>query len=152
MLSSLLLRLGMLMFTVGMVYWIGWSVPESRFPPLDESAQSAKTPDSSRETAGPVTAARIAEPSLPPSRAAQPPRHRTLDLNQATEQDLESLPGVGPVLAARIVGYRQEVGSFRRVEDLRAVKGIGKKTFERIKTLVSVQSSPDSTLERKKRI
>jgi len=48
------------------------------------------------------------------------------------------LPGVGPVVAGRIVSYRQTVGPFRRVEDLQQVKGIGEKTFDRIKPYLSL--------------
>jgi competence protein ComEA len=51
---------------------------------------------------------------------------------------LESLPGVGPVLAGRIIEYRQGIGSFRTVDDLRSVKGIGKKKFERVRDLIYV--------------
>ncbi len=66
---------------------------------------------------------------------------RTLDLNLASERDLEGLPGIGPILALRIVEYREARGAFREVEQLRRVKGIGKKTFDRIRALVAVTSS-----------
>jgi competence protein ComEA len=61
-----------------------------------------------------------------------------LDVNRATEQDFERLPGIGPVLARRIVEYRETRGSFQDVDELRRVKGIGKKTFERIRPFVAV--------------
>ncbi|MCE5216835.1 helix-hairpin-helix domain-containing protein [bacterium] len=59
-------------------------------------------------------------------------------LNSATAEELEALPGVGPVVAGRIVSYRQTVGPFRRVEDLLQVKGIGEKTFARMKPYLSL--------------
>ena len=70
---------------------------------------------------------------------------RHLDLNRATEQDLEALPGIGPVLAERIVRYRQSRGAFHEVGQLREVKGIGKKKFDRIRPLVGVMPPSSST-------
>jgi competence protein ComEA len=61
-----------------------------------------------------------------------------LDLNAATVADLDSLPGVGPVLAGRIVAWRDANGRFASVDQLREVSGIGARTFERLKPLVRV--------------
>jgi competence protein ComEA len=61
-----------------------------------------------------------------------------LDLNAATETDLDGLPGVGPVLAGRIVAWRQEHGRFASVDQLREVSGIGERTFARLAPLVRV--------------
>jgi competence protein ComEA len=74
---------------------------------------------------------------------------RTIDLNLASERDLEGLPGIGPILALRIVEYREARGAFRDVEQLRRVKGIGKKTVDRIRPLVHVTSSPSMQHGRK---
>lgn len=59
-------------------------------------------------------------------------------LNSATAQDLERLPGVGPVLAERIVGHREDMGPFERVEDLLEVSGIGEAKLASIRDLVVV--------------
>lgn len=48
-----------------------------------------------------------------------------LDVNIASRRDLETLPGVGPVLAERIIQYRDEYGPFENINDLKKVKGIG---------------------------
>jgi competence protein ComEA len=56
-----------------------------------------------------------------------------LDLNQATREDLIALPGIGPVMAERILDYRQKHGPFRRLKDLEQVPGIGPKKLEQIK-------------------
>ncbi|HWG97610.1 MAG TPA: helix-hairpin-helix domain-containing protein [Nitrospira sp.] len=64
--------------------------------------------------------------------------HSRLDLNRASAGELESLPGIGAVLAQRVIAFRESAGGFRTVEDLREVKGIGAKTFDRLKSLVTV--------------
>jgi competence protein ComEA len=61
-----------------------------------------------------------------------------LDLNAATAADLEELPGVGPVLAGRIVDWREQHGPFVDVGQLREVSGIGEKTFQSLAELVTV--------------
>jgi competence ComEA-like helix-hairpin-helix protein len=57
---------------------------------------------------------------------------RVVDLNLATAEDLQSLPGIGPSLARRIVAYREERGDFRSPEELTAVPGIGRAAYERL--------------------
>lgn len=59
--------------------------------------------------------------------------HRVLDLNTADAVALEALPGVGPVIALRIVAYRDSVGRFGSVDELMAVRGIGESTLARIR-------------------
>jgi competence protein ComEA len=59
-----------------------------------------------------------------------------VDLNTADAAALESLPGVGPVLAARIVAYRDSVGPFASPEDLVRVRGVGHATLERLRDRV----------------
>jgi competence protein ComEA len=61
-----------------------------------------------------------------------------VNLNTASLTELQTLPGVGPVLAQRILDYRTEHGSFRSVEDLRQVDGIGDARFKQLKPKVSV--------------
>ncbi len=61
-----------------------------------------------------------------------------VDLNAADAEELETLPRIGPALAARIIAWRDENGGFRSVDDLRNVSGIGEKTFEGLKDLVRV--------------
>ncbi len=59
-------------------------------------------------------------------------------LNRASASDLEELPGVGPVLAARIIAYREQNGPFTEVEDLLQVGGIGEAKLASIRDLVRV--------------
>ncbi|MFB8417867.1 helix-hairpin-helix domain-containing protein [Streptomyces albidoflavus] len=59
-----------------------------------------------------------------------------LSLGTASAEQLETLPGVGPVLAAAIIAYRTENGGFRSVDQLRDVRGIGDRRFEDLRELV----------------
>jgi competence protein ComEA len=61
-----------------------------------------------------------------------------LNINTATEAELRSLPGVGAVLAGRIVSMREELGGFGRVDELDDVRGIGAKTLEGLRGSVRV--------------
>ena len=62
-----------------------------------------------------------------------------IDLNLATQEQLESLPGIGPAKATAIVEHRESVGPFQTPGDLRAVPGIGEMTFQRLADLVTVR-------------
>ena len=61
-----------------------------------------------------------------------------LNLNTASESELELLPGVGPTKAERILEFRTKHGPFKRVFDLRRVKGFGKKTVDRLTPFLTV--------------
>ena len=61
----------------------------------------------------------------------------TVSLNQATLADLETLPGVGPVLGQRILDHRDAIGGFKSIDELRDVSGIGEKTFQSLAPLVT---------------
>ena len=61
-----------------------------------------------------------------------------VNLNSASVAQLEALPGIGRATAERIVEYRQKVGGFKKAEDLMNVRGIGEKSFLKLKPLVTV--------------
>ncbi|MGI9950836.1 helix-hairpin-helix domain-containing protein [Moorellaceae bacterium AZ2] len=61
-----------------------------------------------------------------------------ININTAGLEELDSLPGIGPALAQRILDYRQQHGPFRSIEDLQNVSGIGVKRFEELKDLITV--------------
>jgi competence protein ComEA len=81
-------------------------------------------------------------PAVPPTTSSGPPGAPVpgapLDLNAATVTQLDQLPGVGPVLAQRIVDYRTQHGGFRSTDELRQVSGIGDAKFADLKNLVRV--------------
>jgi competence protein ComEA len=61
-----------------------------------------------------------------------------VNLNTATVAQLEALPGIGKSTAERILEYRQKNGSFKKIEDLMNVRGIGEKSFLKMKGLITV--------------
>ena len=152
--QSLLLKLGMFAATMGVVFWIGWTLPTSFDREHDLATESFEGPKAEIVSgSGHVTTVSpspVALLSDHPSTAA-PKRSHTglLDLNRATEQDFDALPGIGPRLAERIMEYRQSVRAFHSLDELRAVKGIGKKKFERIRSLVTL--TPDAGLSSRRK-
>lgn len=96
-------------------------VPESAPPPTTK-APPAPAP----ETRAPV----ITVPAAPAP--------HLVNLNTATQAELELLPGIGPAMAKRILDYRAQHGKFTSVDQLDGVKGIGTKTMAKLRPLVSV--------------
>ena len=64
-----------------------------------------------------------------------------VNLNTATMAQLETLPGVGPATAQRIVEYRQQNGGFKKIEELMNVRGIGEASFLKLKALITVTAA-----------
>ncbi len=63
-----------------------------------------------------------------------------IDLNTATRSQLDGLPGIGPVIAERILELREKSGPFKRIEDLMNIRGIGEKKFLKLKDLITVET------------
>lgn len=62
-----------------------------------------------------------------------------VNINTATQTELETLPGIGPSLALRIIEYRKENGKFNSIEDIKNVTGIGDKKYEDLKNLIKIK-------------
>jgi competence protein ComEA len=71
-----------------------------------------------------------------------------VNLNTASVDQLADLPGVGKATAERIVEYRQKSGGFKKIEELMNVKGIGEKSFLKLKPLITVAAKTDKAGER----
>lgn len=85
--------------------------------------------DASSRPASPVV-----PPAAPPGGALRP----LVDVNTATQEELDTVPGIGPVIADRIVAYRMQNGPFQSVAELEAVRGIGPKTIQRMAPYLQV--------------
>ena len=96
--------------------------------PVSNAAQEYTIPTSTDLSATP-------QPSM---RGSAPSDASRININTATSQELQTLRGIGPALAQRIVEYRQTSGGFSTVNDLTNVKGIGPKTLEKIRDSITV--------------
>ncbi len=124
MTRSLLIKGAMLVAAIAVVLWIGWPVPKEetqQTEPVQPIATQVPVASQAVATAPVKTAARV-------------------NLNRASADELQALPGIGPVLAQRMVEWRKAHGRYRTVDDLQEVKGIGKKRMDQLRPLVMVKA------------
>lgn len=147
MIRSLSLKLAMLAVTMGVVFWITWQPGEPQhivLEPTDNQLVDKRSSIGEEQFRATPAIQPAGDPIAvtpgvsSPVGAAGNAVSRLIDLNSATVDELISLPGLGVVLAQRVIDYRKSVGRFQAVEDLREVKGIGSKKFDQIKSLVTV--------------
>ncbi len=171
MMHSLLIKVAMLAVTLGALLWIASVTPvtkvmppQAHLPSLTPISSSSSVPLPAVSVPPRGTAGSNGRPAIgsvgsgaKPAEAVERPvvqetapadprpvQHvavRQVDLNQATVADLEALPGIGPKLAARVIEHRDERGPFHSVEDLRQVRGIGRKKFDRLRPHVLVTNT-----------
>jgi competence protein ComEA len=94
--------------------------------------------------------AQVATAAAAPAGRAGGEQSGVVNINEASAEQLELLPGIGPSKAKAILDHRK-AHPFKRVEELTRIKGIGKKTFARLRPLVSL-SGPTSLTERPGRV
>ena len=87
----------------------------------------------SMQTVPPAITSAVTEETIPEPTVSFP-----VDISRAGKEEFMALPGIGEVLATRILSYREETGGFSRIEDLLNVEGIGKKRFEDILDLITI--------------
>lgn len=97
---------------------------------------SARAPAAAAETSEAAPAQDAQAPAAAPTEA------NPLNLNTATQAELELLPGIGPALAQAILHYRAEFGPFVTPEQLMEVSGIGEKRFAAVEQLIYVEETP----------
>lgn len=61
-----------------------------------------------------------------------------ININKATQTQLETLPGIGPSTSSKILSYRKEVGKFKSIDEIKEVSGIGEAKFNKIKDLIEI--------------
>jgi len=115
LIQSILIKLTVLSIGVALILWFGWSVPQAN--QLRSSSPQAHEPEKTVE-----------QPVLSPS----------LDINQGTKEELQALPGIGPVLAGRIIEHRESKGLFDDIEDLKVVEGIGERKLTQLKPYIKI--------------
>lgn len=127
--AAILIAAGLILFVAGFFTGRTTAVPELRLvseapaPTLQQSVPSVEP----------------ASPGVQEEIGSAEEIEFPLNLNAATKEQLEALPGIGEALAQRILDYRQSVGGFSDKEELKNVSGIGEKTYEEIKALVEVR-------------
>lgn len=137
--------------------WLDARHPRFLTLTLGDSLALGATPFAPPETpeiappaaSGPASdvAVRPATPAADPEKSAFGLDGR-LDINRASADELEGLPGIGPKTALRILEDRRAHGRFRKISDLGRVKGIGPKTLDRLRPHVTVASFGDSARTR----
>lgn len=130
-----------LLFTLGLTLRYLHNAPQ----PLPEDAYAEATQHFVE-----ASTAEVSEPEQPssvePTQARQPSTYRRkaalpaqpININTATEAQLQRLPRIGPKMAERILAYREAHGAFRSVQDLVRVRGIGPKTLSKLEPYVIV--------------
>lgn len=78
-------------------------------------------------------------PSAHPAISGNGQGEQLVNINTATAEELQNLPGIGETRAQSIIEYRETNGAFQKVEDLKNISGIGDKTFEKLKDKVTVK-------------
>ena len=84
----------------------------------------------------------VAQQKAPTVKSGNANAQATLvNLNTATVQQLDTLPGIGATVAARIIEYRQKNGPFKKIEELMNVRGVGEKNFLKLKPQITVAAA-----------
>ena len=115
-----LIALSCALFAGGMVNIVSFYLPR-------------KTPDFQ------ILKAAVEVPAMPAEIRDTPEAPTQIDLNHATQKELQVLPRIGPKAAQRIVDFRTRNGPFKSIEDLISVQGIGPKTLDQLRPLIAIK-------------
>ena len=117
-------------------YGVGITVIAPETPVLSQENKETPAPPAAETTQSPPENTHVSEPE----KTTGAPREGDgkININLASQSELTDLPGIGNVLASRIVDYRRQNGDFSRIEDIRNVSGIGEKRYEAIREKITV--------------
>ena len=119
------------------------AAPSETASALEETASAPAADETAAAEAATTDGASAASAAETQDLALQEPtREKPLNLNTATQAQLELLPGIGPALAQAILDYRAEFGPFTAPEQLMEVPGIGEKRFAAVEQLIDVEDTP----------
>ena len=149
---ALLFVSAVLLVGLGVRYAQSQSVPFTADHYAELHAAFAERSDALRASAAAPAEEAAGEPAQATTAAVETPRASRraassgpvrIDLNTASEQTLQRLPGVGTAIAARIADYRNAYGGFREPREVMRVKGIGPKTFEKMAPYLFVDTGDE---------
>ena len=109
--------------------------------PASQETQTPEAPEEIQEEA-PLE---LEEAEQQTPQLSAPTEEAPLNLNTATQAELELLPGIGPVLAQAILDYRDSFGGFSAKEQLKEVSGIGEKRYAAVEALITVEVEDEGT-------
>ena len=113
---------------------------ETKETPASQETQTPEVPQETQEEAPPEL-----EEAEQQTQLSAPTEEAPLNLNTATQAELELLPGIGPVLAQAILDYRDSFGGFSAKEQLKEVSGIGEKRYAAVEALITVEVEDEGT-------
>lgn len=115
----------------GVLVWIDWHPPVTHLI----STQTVVKRAASAVSTSPVS---VVSAPITTSISKSAPSSAIVNINSASVSELDALPGIGATYAARIIQYRADHGSFKRVHDIVQVKGIGEAIFAKIENRITV--------------
>ena len=154
MFRSFLTKLGLLVATAAVVLWIGWPMPRPAPSDPEPRAVDGVTRDSRSPARGAASLPEGVGPDRPDHKGRQgaavvsalaPRPSARVDINRATVEELQALPGIGERLAKRVVERRLALGSFRTVEELLEIKGIGEKRLDQLRPFLPTGKGSPNT-------
>lgn len=109
-----------------------------------QASQETQTPEAPEEIQEEAPL-ELEEAEQQTQQLSAPTEEAPLNLNTATQAELELLPGIGPVLAQAILDYRDSFGGFSAKEQLKEVSGIGEKRYAAVEALITVEVEDEGT-------
>ena len=144
MIRSLTIKLIMLAGTLGFLFALHWGGAdrgaETTLPSDESIGSSTRTVVSTSGKSLDNSVNNDFFPKQQPSSGSKQSdsKRNAIDLNVGTAQELQALPGIGPILAQRIVDRRKQVGGFQSIQELDQVKGIGTKKLQKLSPFIKI--------------